>query len=94
MRKISLTADTSAWRFQSWAAFLLSFSATIVGVLYLPIDIWPKAFVGTGVLFTISSCFVLAKTLRDEHEGQRISHRLEEAQAEKILRDVDLETSQ
>lgn len=89
MRQISLTSVTSAWRFQSWAAFLISLLATTVGVFYLPIAIWPKAFVGTGLLFTVSSCFVLAKTLRDEHESQRIQSRLDEAQAEKLLRDID-----
>ena len=90
MRQISLTSDTGAWRFQSWAAFLISLVATATGVLYLPISVWPKAFVATGLLFTVSSCFVLAKTLRDEHEAQRIQNRLNEAQAEKILRDVDI----
>lgn len=89
MRQISLTSVTSAWRFQSWAAFLISLVATTVGLIYLPIDVWPKAFVGTGLLFTVSSCFVLAKTLRDEHESQRIQSRLDEAQAEKLLREID-----
>lgn len=73
------------------AAFLLSTIATSIGA-YLPVGIWAKAFLGTGFLFTVSSCFVLAKTLRDEHEAERFHHRLEEAQAEKILRDVEILT--
>jgi hypothetical protein len=89
MRQISLTSDTGAWRFQSWAAFAISLLATTTGVLYLPISVWPKAFIATGLLFTVSSCFVLAKTLRDDHEAQRIQSRLDLAQAEKILREAD-----
>jgi hypothetical protein len=89
MRQISLTSDTGAWRFQSWAAFAISLLATTTGVLYLPISVWPKAFIATGLLFTVSSCFVLAKMLRDDHEAQRIQSRLDLAQAEKILREAD-----
>ena len=41
------------------------------GILYLPVDLWTKAFFAMGLLFTIGSCFGLAKTVRDEAETLR-----------------------
>jgi hypothetical protein len=42
-----------------------------------------------GLLFTVGSCFSLAKTLRDGHESKRFINRLEEAKAERIIADFD-----
>ncbi len=63
--------NTTAWKFQVWASFVLSSTITGLGVLYLPVDVWTKGFLGMGLLFTIGSCFSLAKTVRDEHESER-----------------------
>ncbi len=62
---------TPAWRFQSWAAFILSFGITAIGILWLPLDVWPKAFLGIGFLFTVAQCFTLAKTIRDDADVGR-----------------------
>jgi hypothetical protein len=42
-----------------------------------------------GLLFTIGSTFSLAKTLRDVHEQQRITARIDEARMTKLLAEVD-----
>lgn len=68
-------SNTNAWRFQSWAAFVLSFGITLLGIVWLPLSIWPKAFLGIGFLFTVAQCFTLAKTIRDEHELKGIEGR-------------------
>lgn len=63
--------QTTAWRFQSWIAFLLSFGITGFGIVLLPVGIWPKAFLGIGFLFTVAQCFTLAKTIRDDADRDR-----------------------
>ncbi len=63
------TSNTAAWHIQVWASFLIASSATVIGILYLPVDVWIKGFLGMGLLFTVGSCFSLAKTIRDEHEA-------------------------
>lgn len=63
------TPNTVAWQIQVWASFLLATATTTIGILYLPVDAWIKGFLGMGLLFTIGSCFTLAKTVRDEHEA-------------------------
>lgn len=64
-------AHTGAWRFQVWVSFVVSSALTGLGIAYLPVDIWTKGFLAMGLLFTIGSCFSLAKTVRDEHEVRR-----------------------
>lgn len=66
------THNTAAWRFQVWASFVIATSITCAGILYLPVDLWTKGFLGMGLLFTVGSCFSLAKTLRDDHEATRV----------------------
>jgi len=42
-----------------------------------------------GYLFTVTTCFTLAKTIRDKHESQRLINRVKEAKTEKILADYE-----
>lgn len=77
--------DTTAWIIQVWLSFVLSLSATSVGIIYLPVDGWVKGYMGMGVLFSIGSTFTLAKTVRDNHEASKLTARIDEARVEKIL---------
>lgn len=70
MRK-NPSSHTAAWKFQVWASFVVSTTVTALGVLYLPVDLWTKGFLGMGLLFVVGSCFSLAKTVRDDHEADR-----------------------
>lgn len=85
-----ITSDSAAWGFQVWAAFVLSTLMTAGGIYWLPVDIWMRGYLGMGLFFTVSSCFALAKTVRDRHESSRLHNQLEEAEAERILRDSKL----
>ncbi|MCA9552062.1 MAG: hypothetical protein KC933_18625 [Myxococcales bacterium] len=85
----AILSDSPAWRFQVWAAFAVSMLATASGIYWLPVDAWMRGYLGMGLFFTVSSCFALAKTVRDQHEQDRLSRKLEEAEAERILRSVD-----
>lgn len=80
---------SSAWVIQTWLSFVLAVGVTAMGVYHLPVDGWMKAFLGMGVLFTVGSTFSLAKTLRDVHEQQRITARIDEARMTKLLAEVD-----
>jgi hypothetical protein len=82
--------DTAAWIFQCWTAFLVSFAISLAGIAYLPISIWAKGFVLLAYLFTVSSAFTLAKTIRDSHESKRLINRITEAKAERILREYEI----
>jgi hypothetical protein len=77
--------DTAAWILQVWLSFILATSGTAIGIIYLPVDNWVKSFMGMGLTFSVGSAFTLAKTVRDNHEYERITARLDEAKVEKLL---------
>lgn len=83
--KLASQKDTSAWIIQVWFSFLLAVSTTGIGICYLPVDNWIKAFMGMGLTFSVGSSFTLAKTVRDNHEAQRLLSRVDEAKLEKLL---------
>jgi hypothetical protein len=86
MSKESLNqSHSAAWIFQTWISFFLSITATSIGIFFLPVDNWIKAYIGTGLIFSISSTISLSKTQRDIHESQRMITKIEEAKLEKIL---------
>ncbi len=90
MSRKSINQDhSSAWVIQTWLSFVLSISATAIGILYLPVDGWVKGFMGMGLTFTVGSTISLAKTQRDIHEGKKLTTRIEEARVERILTEHD-----
>lgn len=62
--------DTRAWKFQVWAAFAISALACAAGVLAIPGDPTDSGFVAMGLLFSLFASFALAKTERDNRDGQ------------------------
>jgi hypothetical protein len=90
MRSDDVQRDTPAWIFQVWASFALSVGSTSIGIAYLPVDVWLRAFLGMGLVFSVGSALSLAKTLRDNHEARRLLNRLSEAKTEKIIRDYEI----
>ena len=85
----TIQRDSSSWVFFVKLSFALSLAALGAGIVLLPVDLWMRGYLGMGVLFTVGSTITMAKTLRDDHEAQRLINRLSEARAEKMLKEVD-----
>lgn len=81
-----MTHDSPAWTAYAYAAFGLAVALQLVGVYHLPTDLWTKGYFVMGLAFLVGSTFTLAKTLRDRHEHHQLTHRLDEARNEKLLR--------
>jgi len=88
-RKVVNQDHSSAWIAQTWLSFIISISATSIGILYLPTDIWIKGFMGMGLVFTVGSTVSLTKTQRDLHEAGKLTIKIEEARVERILTEHD-----
>ncbi len=73
MEKNIITQNTNAWRFQVWAAFSIALTITSIGIYHLPVNLWVKGFFIMSEVFLVSSCFALAKTIRDDLEFERIN---------------------
>lgn len=82
--------DSQAWYFMSWASFVISFGMMVLGIVFLPVDGWIKAFLAVGYLFSVSSNFVLSKTVRDHHEQRKFINQIKTAKTQKILQDYEL----
>ncbi len=84
-KQINHQNHSSAWVIQTWISFIVSISATSIGIIYLPVGLWIKAFMGMGLTFTVGSTISLTKTQRDLDEAKKLISKVEEARVEKIL---------
>ncbi|MBM7112758.1 YiaA/YiaB family inner membrane protein [[Archangium] primigenium] len=80
---------SGAWIIQTWLSFVLAIGVTSVGIWNLPVDGWQKAFLAMGMVFSVGSTFTLSKTVRDQHEQESITARIDEARVTKLLAEVD-----
>ena len=62
--------DTQGWRAQVWISFAIAVFACGIGVLRLPGQELDRAFLAIGLFFCLFSSFALAKTVRDNRDGQ------------------------
>jgi hypothetical protein len=82
--------NTPAFNFLAWVSFAVSSVGTLAGLFFLPGDIWMKSFLAMGYLFSLTSCFTVAKIVRDQHEEKKLINRIKDAKTEKLLKDYDL----
>mgnify|MGYP001765466389 CR=1 FL=1 len=81
--------NTSAFYLQAGIAFGAALLIMIIAIFYLPVDPWIRAFLSVNTLFLTTSCFTLAKCVRDAQETQTVVSRLDQARVDKILSDHD-----
>ena len=62
--------DTSAWRIQVWLSFGIAVTACGAGVIQLPGQELDRAFLALGLFFCLFSSFAVAKSIRDNRDGQ------------------------
>lgn len=63
--------DTNAWIMQTWLSFGIALAAATVGLYFMTLDGWVKAFMIFGVFSSIASVFTLSKTIRDNKDKQQ-----------------------
>jgi hypothetical protein len=87
---VNQDSNTTAWIFQVWASFIISISATTIGIIYAPIaNTWVRGYLGMGLLFSVGSALSVAKTTRDLHEAKKVISRIDEAKLERLLAEYD-----
>lgn len=87
----NIQQDSPAWLFFVKTSFFLSVAAMIAGICMLPVDMWIKGYLLMGILFCTGSTITLCKTLRDNHEAQKLIHKLSNAKTEKILKEFEIQ---
>jgi hypothetical protein len=81
--------STAAFYGQAVASFGVAMGAVALGIYFLDADAWVRGFLAIGVLYLVTSCFTLAKVIRDRQEAGRIVSRVDQARLEKILAEHD-----
>ena len=59
----------------------------VVGIFYLPVDAWIKGYMGMGLFFVVGSSITLSKTMRDQHEAEKLISQINNARTEKIIQE-------
>jgi hypothetical protein len=80
---------TNAFYVQSAISFGVSLTGVALGIVYLPVNMWIRAFLGLGLLYVVTSSFTLAKCVRDHQETSTVVSRVDQARLDKILTDHD-----
>lgn len=77
--------NTKSFFNMAWIAFSISFIGMGIGLAYLETDLAMKGFLGMSYLFSVTSCFTVAKVVRDRHESEKFITKVENAKTEKFL---------
>jgi hypothetical protein len=81
---------TPAYFAQAAISFGVSLAASGLGIAYLPLGGWPRAFLAIGLLYTVTSAFTLAKCVRDRQEETGLVSRVDQARLDKLLAEQDV----
>jgi hypothetical protein len=82
------TRTTTAFYAQAGLSFAVAMCAVVLGICYLPVGPWVRAFLAVGSLFLVTSTFTLAKCVRDAQESSDNS-RLDLARLHRLLLEHD-----
>ena|SRR5437868_11719206 len=74
---------------QSAISFGVSSLAISLGIAYLNVNPWVRAFLALGLLYVITSTFTLAKCVRDRLESEEVVNRVDKARLDKLLAEHD-----
>ena len=76
---------TNAFYAQAIASFGISLVAVAIGIYYIPVGGWVRAFLGLGLLYVVTSAFTLAKTVRDAQDSGSVVRRVDQARIDKLI---------
>ncbi|WP_037908252.1 YiaA/YiaB family inner membrane protein [Actinacidiphila yeochonensis] len=80
---------TAAYAAQAVISFAVALGAMVVGVAYLPVGAWERAFLAMGLLYVVTATFTLAKVVRDRQQEGQVVSRVDQARLDKLLAEHD-----
>lgn len=89
MSTVVKTNTTAAFLVQAAISFGISVAACVIGIAYVPVGGWTRAFLGLALLYAVTSTFTLAKCVRDRQETATITGRVDQARLDKLLSEHD-----
>lgn len=83
----NIQGNSNGWLFYVKASFAISILSVAIGIFVIPADLIVKGYLAISSLFVVSSTITLSKTMRDEHESQRLINKLSEAKTQQIIKE-------
>lgn len=83
----NIQSNSQGWLFFVKASFAIALGSTVAGIILSDINFMMKAYFGLCALFLVSSTITLSKTMRDQHESERLINRLSEAKAQQLMKE-------
>ncbi|MFD4834239.1 hypothetical protein GT204_21505 [Streptomyces sp. SID4919] len=77
--------STAAFYVQAVVSFVIAIAATGIGIARLDANSWVRGFLAIAVLYLVTSCFTLAKVIRDRQEAGQLTSRVDQARVDKLL---------
>ena len=88
MYESDIQGNSTAWLMFVKITFAISILSSTAGIFFLDVSLLVKGYFTISSLFMISSTIIMTKTLRDEHESQRLINRVQDAKTSKILNEI------
>lgn len=85
----AMQRHSDAWVKFSYLSFIVSCVMMAGGLVLAPIDLAMKGYIAMAAVMVIQTTVNLTKTMRDNHESDRLLNKLEDAKTERLLRDVE-----
>jgi len=82
-----IQGNSSGWLFFVKASFAIALGATAIGIVFAPIDLLVKGYLGICALFLVSTTITLSKTMRDEHENRRLINKISDAKTKQLIKE-------
>lgn len=87
MQTVDSKTHTTGWLFFVKFSFAISLVAMAAAIFLMPGDLMLKGYMALNSLFIVSSTIVVSKTLRDEHEEQKMLNKISEAKTNKMIQE-------
>jgi hypothetical protein len=85
MDSSNVQSNSASWMFFVKFSFGAALGAIVTGILLMPGGLLVQGYFAICSLFLVSATITLSKTLRDDHESQRLFNKINEAKTNKIL---------
>ena len=85
MENYDTQTNSAGWLLFVKLSFFISLGAMLAAIIFMPADLMLKGYFGLNSLFMVSSTIMLSKTMRDEHEGNKMINKISEAKTNKII---------
>lgn len=88
MSEYDIQSTSDGWVFFVKVSFAVAIAAVAAGIFLVPGTLLIKGYFALSSLFLVSATITLSKTMRDQHEANRLINKVSEARTTKIINEM------